>query len=374
MTTRRAFVLGSLAFTACATNERRRVVREVLPSPAPRPDPGFALVSTPSGWQDGRVDAPGILRRPTLAWTTKVGGPVTLPIRTDGARFYVISGGRLDCLDRSGQRAWTIGAGAATPVEVGPFGLAMGTTTGGMLLLDPTNGVTVRSHTAGGTMIGGPVMLDAHLAWVTIDGVVGSTAGWAAEFATSSAGPLATDGDRWFLASLEGELICGRGAEVLWRRGLGGVPAAGPSLDRTGVYVPVAGRGGDPGAVVAFEREGAPRWSTPMPGQPTRGLAVGSAVYVADRRGAILALDPRSGREVWATDLGTPVTNRPALTRDEQIYLTTADGRFVRLYEDGGQAWDVPVGASISGDPALVAGLAVLGTVEGNVLALAEGT
>ncbi len=60
----------------------------------------------------------------------------------------------------------------------------------------------------------------------------------------------------------------------------------------------------------------------------------------------------------------------PALG-DQVVYAGNADGRMHRVdLHDGGEAWSVSMGATITGDPLLVDGMLVVGLTDGRVVAL----
>lgn len=91
-------------------------------------------------------------------------------------------------------------------------------------------------------------------------------------------------------------------------------------------------------------------------------LLVGNVVFFDGHDGLVYALDAASGKLVWETDLGSPLTTSPVLIADS-IYAATS-GHFYRLRaKDGAKLASIP----IPGDPWRNVTLA-----DGNLLALSD--
>jgi outer membrane protein assembly factor BamB len=56
--------------------------------------------------------------------------------------------------------------------------------------------------------------------------------------------------------------------------------------------------------------------------------------------GVVIALDAKTGRELWRHDLGVPIINAPVVNGG-RIFVSTHDNHFYALAEaDGRQLWD----------------------------------
>jgi outer membrane protein assembly factor BamB len=310
---------------------------------------------------------------PSESWSKVLPGPVTQPLTTDGQRIYAVAEGRVYCLDLDGNVLWNIGSSPTGGVAVTDQGPVVGTTTGRLVVLDPKDGSTVRSTTAGGEVRGLPVQLPTSVAWVTLHGLLSSTADWGREVALSAAGSVAADGDTLFVSTLEGGLVAATRDTTLWQATLPAPAVEGPALDATREYVPVSSSEGHPGGVVAFDRAGKEVWRHQTRFHPAAALAVGSHVLVPDKDGRLYALDPETGAEAWVFEAFGEFSAQPAIV-EGQVYAGNGDGNLYRIDDfDGGQGWKVPLGAPVTGDPVVVHGLIVVGLANGRIVALGEG-
>jgi outer membrane protein assembly factor BamB len=96
------------------------------------------------------------------------------------------------------------------------------------------------------------------------------------------------------------------------------------------------------------------------------GLALdGERLIVATGFGTISALDPRSGKKIWETNLKTPVRASPTAA-EGRIFVITSDGRFFCLNAaDGSNLWEyrgLPEQNSLISNPSPA--------VQGNVVAV----
>lgn len=78
---------------------------------------------------------------------------------------------------------------------------------------------------------------------------------------------------------------------------------------------------------------------------PSKGFGGGLAfdnghLFVTNGFGNVFALDPRSGKQIWKTDLNVPIVNAP-VANGGRIFVSTEDNHFYALAEaDGRQLWD----------------------------------
>jgi outer membrane protein assembly factor BamB len=77
----------------------------------------------------------------------------------------------------------------------------------------------------------------------------------------------------------------------------------------------------------------------------TTGMGGGVAysnnrIYVTSGFGSLIAMDARTGREIWRRDLGIPIINAPVVNGG-RVFVSTHDNHFYCLAEaDGRQLWD----------------------------------
>jgi outer membrane protein assembly factor BamB len=104
-------------------------------------------------------------------------------------------------------------------------------------------------------------------------------------------------------------------------------------------------------------------------------------IYVANGYGAVVALDPSSGKKVWEKLLGAPVRAAPTAAGDK-VFVVTVQGRFVCLSGvDGTELWSVrglpqPASLTVSTSPAVDGDIVVVPYPSGELLAfkVADGT
>jgi outer membrane protein assembly factor BamB len=143
---------------------------------------------------------------------------------------------------------------------------------------------------------------------------------WSYRLAPAGAGSGVWDpvvaklGNRRFVvaAGRSGDVVAlDRIGGVLWRRSLGkGVEAAGPIAVRDAtVFVPVAGRSGGKGELVALNlASGEPRWARSFPA-PLAGpvLATNDLVFATSADGMVYALSAKNGKRLWSEKVSTAI-------------------------------------------------------------------
>lgn len=361
-----------LALLSCATTQAPvRTAPDMAPPPPP-PVEEASVPPPPAQWRAGVFAGPAPVRAQTEAWSRMLRGPITDPLATDGQRIYAVAEGRIHCFDLDGDQLWTLGAAATGGVAVTDLGPVVGTESGKVVVLDPKNGATLRSTVGGGPVKGQPAQLTTSIGWVTVHGVVSSTADWGREVALSAAGGAAADGDVLYVATLEGDLVAATREATLWRGGLPAPAVEGPALDADRVYVPVGALSGQPGGVVAFDRQGNEVWRRQTEFQPAAPLAVGDHVYVPDKDGHVYALERATGAIAWTAEGFGEFTAQPIVVGGS-VYAGNGDGNLYRIDAfDGGVVWKHPLGAAVTGDPVVVGGRIYVGLANGRLVSLKE--
>lgn len=361
----------------CSGDRVRTIAPPTPPTAAPAPDAPDAPAWTPPppGHHAGYQPGPPLLRSPKERWFLMLDGPVVEPIQHRDGRFFALANGTVYAADTAGKLLWKINL-SATDLRIGPSGLWV-TVTDRLLLLAPADGTVLRTIDA--PEIRGPAEeigtgeeADPQVAWISRRADLHTPAG-VVPIAQTPAGHLAADGGVVYATTLEGELLAVRGTEILWRTLLPGAPCGGPTLDGARAYVPIAAAGKERGGLVAYDRQtGAEAWRFRTGYQPGGPISAGESVWVADKDGAVYALKPETGAEVWRADGAGEYRTQP-IWNDRSLYAGGGDGRLYRIdLDDGGTAWSTSLGAPVTGDPVMVEGLMVVGTAAGRLVGLAE--
>ncbi|HEQ1857518.1 TPA: outer membrane protein assembly factor BamB [Providencia alcalifaciens] len=111
----------------------------------------------------------------------------------------------------------------------------------------------------------------------------------------------------------------------------------------------------------------------------------GSAVYAADRKGLVKALELDSGKELWSVDLskrtGFLSANLSALLSggltisDDKIFIGTERGTVIALNKENGEVlWDVEVAGEALSKPVVSGDMVVIHTSNGQLQALDTAT
>ena len=111
----------------------------------------------------------------------------------------------------------------------------------------------------------------------------------------------------------------------------------------------------------------------------------GSAVYAADRKGLVKALELESGKELWSVDLskrtGFLSANLSALLSggltiyDDKIFIVTERGTVIALNKENGEVlWDVEVAGEALSKPVVNGDMVIIHTSNGQLQALDTAT
>jgi outer membrane protein assembly factor BamB len=221
--------------------------------------------------------------------------------------------------------------------------------------------------------------------------------------------PLATDGTRVFVATLDGAVrgLDGGTGNVRWtvpdrpgtlsaRQGLlvvhesdgtvwGMAPATGSARWKTETRITGALPAtvaddtvfvGGEGLVALDAASGAVRWSAePPPHVSAPPLAGGKCVFVPEEDGTLRCRDVATGKELWAFASKGMLRSTPALdAAAKRVLLGTDDRRFVSLrLSDGKKRWTWKIGAEVQAAPAIFQDKVLFATQENVLYALKRG-
>jgi outer membrane protein assembly factor BamB len=221
--------------------------------------------------------------------------------------------------------------------------------------------------------------------------------------------PIATDGTRVFVATIDGSVrgLDGGTGDVRWtvsdrpgalsaRPGLlvardpdgtvwGMAPASGSERWRaethvTGALPATLGEdtvfvGGD-GLVALRADSGTLRWTAdPAPPVSAPPVAWGKWVFVPEQDGTLRCRDAASGKQLWAASSKGALRSGPEVDeRRRHVMVGTADRRFLALsLTNGKKAWTWKIGAEVQGAPATFEDKVLFATHENVLYALKGG-
>ncbi len=174
-----------------------------------------------------------------------------------------------------------------------------------------------------------------------------------------TASPIVAGG-RVFTLDSEGAVsaISTGGGSAIWRQSLKPTPpqtaAAGPSFTTGSLFSLGGDDGGGYGGGLAAEN---------------------GRLYGASGYGAVIAMDPSTGKRIWEKNLSAPIRSSPTAAGD-RVFVLTTEGRFYCLSGvDGSELWSargLPQSASLSlnASPAVYEDVVVVPYPSGDVVAL----
>lgn len=218
--------------------------------------------------------------------------------------------------------------------------LVFGSGDGRLYRLDPGRCEAEPLAELGGTIYGGPLVLDDRVvqgsyagALVSLSLTTGEPVWTAPGLGKLHGSPAASpDGKTVYVSSRDGSVraLSAETGALRWRVETPDELWAAPSVDASGnLYL-----GGFDGVVRSLGPSGALRWSTPV-GSPVRAEVAldpsKGGVWVATDAGAIVSLGP-DGSERWRTSVGAPILGpRPTLTPEGVVVVGTQAGHVVAL-------------------------------------------
>jgi outer membrane protein assembly factor BamB len=156
--------------------------------------------------------------------------------------------------------------------------------------------------------------------------------------------------------------------EVLWRRRIPGALDAtgGPSVWKGIVYFSALDH-----TLRAYR---APTGKLLWEFNPADGTAVVSdgTLYAFDNSGAVYALDPRTGEEIWRAFTGAPIYAVSAAVAGGLVYIGSANDHKVHAFDaaTGEEVWSTATGGQISSSPAVADGVLYIGSQDHNLYAM----
>lgn len=158
---------------------------------------------------------------------------------------------------------------------------------------------------------------------------------------------------------------------LVWRANLRGHGTVGPLIADSLI---ITATGGDQGHVYAYRLEtGREEWHTQFPYSTGPIVLADSIIYVASETGVIVALDLRSGDEIWERRLGARILGGLVMI-GEQLIVATVDSIISLHPATGDTERTVTIAAQVRAPAAAVGGLIVFTSPEGIIFALDQHT
>jgi outer membrane protein assembly factor BamB len=156
--------------------------------------------------------------------------------------------------------------------------------------------------------------------------------------------------------------------DVIWRRHVGGAPAAGPLLRDDRIYVATQGRGG---GLAAYRLDsGRPAWHTRVGDIGATPVLHGDAVYAATVEGGVVSVDASSGRIRWRSRVSGGIRAEPVVAGGHVVVATTTDSLFVLETFTGRVTGRYGTDGAVLAAPALAGAQLLIGTMSGRLVAL----
>lgn len=326
-----------------------------------------------------------------IAWHHGGAGPIfSSPVLAYGDLFVGSTGGNLLALDASsGTILWQHGIGQylndSTPVVVGRVAY-LSANRSWIIALDRTNGRQLWSTNlneviqAAPTFADGLLLVNARTTTFALDARSGAIrwrfhengTGWPTQSAPTVQGNTVyiTQGTTNIIYALDVQT----GAKI-WSHDAGDRLISTPLVTGQNVII-----GTWNGLVLALDAStGAQVWrynvnSALAPGSPQDGIAGSPAaalgmVFIGTYSGNVLALDAATGQLRWERAIASPVQSVPVVAGGT-LYVGGGQNTYALSASDGTPLWNLPLG-EIRGDLALGPGHLYVGTVEGDIYAVA---
>lgn len=358
---------------ACPKTEIRREIVATEPVAASEVAPVVQNDPLP-GWKSGFSSQAEMKGKPEQVWSFTLDGPITEPVVGEGDLVFATADGRVYAFSTDGKRVWELKLAASGGPVLSVDSVVVGGYEGRVRWMERATGRDKTVTVAGGTIRGSVVPVDGGFAWISVDGVVSTTAGWGVETGLVPTARPAADGSTLFVSTQNRTVAAVNAKGIVWEAKLPAAAVDGPVLDDEYVYCAFASENGEPGGVVAFWRNGPKAgqeaWFFRTGFQPLAAPAVGEGVYLSDKDGSLYALSKSNGILLWKNEAYGAFSTQ-AVIAGKSLYVGNADGNVYRVDAfDGGTAWTASLGAPVTGQPALIGNLLVVGLANGRLVGL----
>lgn len=163
--------------------------------------------------------------------------------------------------------------------------------------------------TGRGILAGGGIFL-------LLAGLLSAELLWRRSIETEIAGAPAYFRERIILASKAGGLFClSPDGSLEWHRDVNARIMAAPSLDEAGnIYVAALDK-----KIRCFNSQGVEQWQVELKaGSRATPLVIGNIIYPVDESGTLYVVDKGGKKILWQVELGLPVFSSPVFNRDKR--------------------------------------------------------
>ncbi|HHS50853.1 MAG TPA: hypothetical protein ENN07_07040 [candidate division Zixibacteria bacterium] len=123
-------------------------------------------------------------------------------------------------------------------------------------------------------------------------------------------------------------------------------------------------------------REGEFLWSKDADRAFSAPIVCGETIYFATAKGAIFAIDARTGERKWRAEIPSAVINHPPAFRDSLVYIADSNKRLVAITADSGKVrWKLDLPSPPVGQPIVIPDHVIVPTESGKIfVVLLDGT
>ena len=357
----------------CSAN-RRPVSKRLTALAEVQPTASTAIApEAPGPWhhRQGRWAGRAIATAPTIQWAVPTQGPVVHPIRFDGERVFAVAGGEVLALTPSVEVLGRVMVDADGPVGFGDAGVFVPTRSGTVLVLDPSNGTRMESHSGRHPIKTVPLPLGPAVAWVDGTGGLMTTSGPFGQLLEGPISDAATHDSILVLGNAKGDVVATSTTGTRWQTRAPGPVLHHPVLDGDRAYIAYGTHDARHAGLRALDlATGDVIWETRLRFRPSGPPALGPHVIIADSNAEVLALDLNHGGIRWRAPTPSTVAGQPTIQSDA-IYISRHDGHIDRMdMADGGTVWSLDVGGAATGQMCQTDSGIVLGTADGRIIGL----
>jgi outer membrane protein assembly factor BamB len=363
-----------------------------LTVPIMEPEAHDVLTYRGDSARTGAMPGPGPSSNPHVVWQFQADGPIGSSVAVIGGTVFLVSGdGEVHALDlETGAEIWTesLGAeaGAASPLVVSGS-LFIGDMSGALHAIDPNRGAELWTFRADGPISGaagaaGELVVAATTAGTAyaVDATSGEVA-WQSKLPGGVSRSIAVSADGAYFGAAGGWLVALRVADgtPMWQTRLASSGHGGTPAFADGLVYAATGISTDEfeskGVAAVDASSGEIRWhyASPAMAQVFTPAVVDGVAYVVGQDAAVVALDARTGSEVWSAETNGPNSALAAIAAGV-VYVASDEGAVFAFDAPTGELiWRADLIEGKAYAPVVSAGYVIVGTSRGVLYAIGDG-